>query len=261
MRFDEIINPIFRRLFAVGVNALFNKTAKVIDGSSTLELSKFLVDNNGLMADIFSSLDSEAAAEYLLICKESNIELYKDDRWKHLIDVAKQSTSSTLKIAAASHIDIESTIDTYKTVIKNSYYWNSNLESTIRAFIITDKTKYIDFIESDEFDSLAYQIRGHLYRISAKSDVITKRIARKIRSDASEKASLLGTREMITYFNQSLSEGKETNVVKHISQIYDTRHRDVAIELAKRLPKEQLVYMLGNQCEQARWLIDKRLTE
>lgn len=260
MKLDEIQNPIFRRLFIVGVNTLLNKTAK-IDVPLSLDIGKFLVDNTDLMADIFVSLDTEAAAEYLLMCKESMIELYKDDRWRLIIDTAKESNSSTLKIAAASHIDVDSTINVYKSVIKNSYYWNSNLESTIRAFIVTDRIKYIDFIESDEFDMLSYTIRGHLYRISAKSDVITKRIARKIRSDASEKASLIGAREMITYFNQSISEGKETNVVKHISQMYDTRHNAVAIELAKRLPKEQLVYMLGNQCEQARWLIDKRLID
>ena len=93
------------------------------------------------------------------------------------------------------------------------------------------------------FDSGA---RGPIYTSLARYNALTTKIARKIRSDTSERASGDGIFSILTNWN------KITNPQAYISQCVDTNYPDIALRLAKEIPIQFVTFMAGSQHNHAR---------
>lgn len=93
------------------------------------------------------------------------------------------------------------------------------------------------------FDSGA---RGPIYASLAKYNALTTKIARKIRSDTSERASSDGIFSILANWNNI------TNPQAYISQCVDTNYSDVALRLAREIPIQFVTFMAGSQHSHAR---------
>lgn len=115
-----------------------------------------------------------------------------------------------------------------------------------------DKVKL--FIDKTMSKSLGWKARSRLYKGIVYSGMLTKSIARKIRSDASEKASLNGLSAL--FESKELYEDFDEIVIKFC----DTTYPEVASKLASNLDKSLLLNMIGCQFYNAKNIVSRRLS-
>jgi hypothetical protein len=114
----------------------------------------------------------------------------------------------------------------------------------------------IDHIESVSFvKDISYGPRGNIFYAIASSGNLSKKAARKIRSDSSEEASMLGIRAI----SENISKFK--NAPEVLSQVMDTKHDSCATFLARNVAKEYLPFMVGCQDNSVRQIIVDRMSK
>lgn len=113
----------------------------------------------------------------------------------------------------------------------------------------------IDHVESIDFvKNIYYGCRGYIFSALASSGNLSKKAARKIRSDSSEEASMAGIRAI----SENISKFK--NAPEVLSQVMDTKHSTCATYLARNVAKEYLPFMVGCQDNAIRQIIVARMS-
>jgi hypothetical protein len=148
-----------------------------------------------------------------------------------------------------SWIDIELSLSTEEIspskMISKRYLSKSKIEDfsdfDVNCFdsIVARNPKLAQEVVEDtsfnkRFDSGA---RGPIYMSLAKYNALTTKIARKIRSDTSERASSDGIFAILSNWN------KITNPQAYISQCVDTNYPDIALRLARDIPIQFVTFM------------------
>lgn len=140
--------------------------------------------------------------------------------------------------------------------------WNpdySILSSYMRSYCLKDKDKAINFIkdtvDSADFSNFSYKMRRCFYCAVISSGSLTKQIARKIRSDASESVSSDAVKEL--FRNKNLYDNFNELVVKFA----DTRYSEVSRVLAEKLDKKMLTSLLGCNHHYTKQIISRRLSQ
>jgi hypothetical protein len=111
-------------------------------------------------------------------------------------------------------------------------------------------------VEDTEFTSkLSHTIRGEVFVALASVGCLTKKAARKVRSDSSEEASEMGVRAIADNIT------KFKNAAEVLSQVMDTRHTNSALYLARTVPKEYLPFMAVCQNQIVRETVVNRMQE
>jgi hypothetical protein len=114
----------------------------------------------------------------------------------------------------------------------------------------------IEAVEDTEFCSrVSYTIRAEIFSALASVGCLTKKAARKIRSDSSEEASNIG----ITAIANNITKFKNASEV--LSQVMDTKHHNSAMYLARTVPKEYLPFMAVCQDQDVRKVVVTRMQE
>lgn len=113
----------------------------------------------------------------------------------------------------------------------------------------------IDHVESIDFvKNISYGCRGYIFSALASSGNLSKKAARKIRSDSSEEASMAGIRAI----SENISKFK--NAPEVLFQVMDTKHDGCATYLARHVAKEYLPFMVGCQNNAIRQIIVDRMS-
>lgn len=138
---------------------------------------------------------------------------------------------------------------------KSSYKNPFDVE-LLRAIARRSTTGMIQSVEDTEFGSrLSHSIRGEIFASLASVGCLTKKAARKIRSDSSEEASEIGIKAIADNIT------KFKNAAEVLSQVMDTKHTNSAIYLARTIPREYLPFMAVCQNQGVRELVVNRMQE
>jgi hypothetical protein len=94
-----------------------------------------------------------------------------------------------------------------------------------------------------------------LYKSYIENGLLTKKTARKIRSEPSEAASLSGARALMD--NLELYSNSDELVV----QFVDTKYSDVAQYMAEKIPMSMISYLVGSEHWYAKQIVERRLMQ
>lgn len=97
-------------------------------------------------------------------------------------------------------------------------------------------------------------VRGDLYAEYIKAGFLTKKTARKIRSDSSAEASLAGVQALI--YSEKVYDSYDDLLLCFT----DSRHEIVVAELANSLPLHLISSLLGTDFSYAKTIIERRMT-
>ena len=137
--------------------------------------------------------------------------------------------------------------------IKRTYINNFDVE-LIKSIAIRNSEVMIQTVEDTEFvKNVSYTIRAKIYSSLAECGKLSKKAARKIRSDSSEEASDAGVRAIAANLK------KFDNAAEILSQVMDTKHYSSAKSLAESVPKEYLPFMAVCQDQRIRELVVARM--
>lgn len=113
---------------------------------------------------------------------------------------------------------------------------------------------FIDQIEGIDFASnVGYGLRAKIFEAIGETGHLTKKAARKIRSDASEEAASSGIRAIADNID------KFPNANEVLAQIMDTKYLGPARYLVQTIPRDLLPFMVVCQNQDIRKLIVERM--
>jgi hypothetical protein len=126
----------------------------------------------------------------------------------------------------------------------------------LKAIARRSTSGMIQSVEDTEFASrISHSLRGEIFASLASVGSLTKKAARKIRSDSSEEASDMGVKAIADNIT------KFKNAAEVLSQVMDTKHTNSAMYLARTIPKEYLPFMAVCQNQQVREIVVNRMQE
>jgi hypothetical protein len=112
----------------------------------------------------------------------------------------------------------------------------------------------IDQIEDIGFASaVGYDLRSAIYSVIAETGHLTKKAARKIRSDASEQAATIGIRTIAANIH------KFPNANEVLAQVMDTKYFAPAKFLAETIPRDLLPFMAVCENHEVRKIVVNRM--
>lgn len=269
----------------------FSKKEDVLEALSymgiTTELGSYsLLKNNN--RDLFFNdyvLDkyrevilNEAYLENIILhAAKEGINLYEQEKWKSILDEAyEQAVSGTTMLKKLStrssylemlivwkkDIDATSLFQKVFTIQKNSYYTSSLFDTISKILFERNPIDAKLIVDSEVFDSdekPSTGIRHGLYNYYIKSGFLTKKKARKIRSETSEHVSASCLKTLIDVSNENPS--LYPNINELIIQFSDTRYSDVQMTLAAYAPFGLICGFLGFTNPKAKNLIEKRMQD
>lgn len=175
-------------------------------------------------------------------------------RWNRLdtLDIASTYASSR----DSENINWRNIIST-RVLHKSKTDCYSNLDLILLEIAIKkDPKMLIEFVEDAEFFKLrGATARSSIYNRMILSGILTKKIARKIRSENSEGNSLESIKELVTH------SYLYPNFGEIISQVTDTNFSSVARYLAASLPINTLAFMAGTKFDDVRNIVVDRMTK
>ncbi len=137
---------------------------------------------------------------------------------------------------------------------KKSYISNYDAE-IINSIVARDPEFVLNQVEDQEFASrFSYPYRSKVYQALASCGKLTKKSARKIRSDSSEEASQAGIKAIA----ENLSKFDLPTEI--LSQVMDTKHYHSAKFLALNIPYEYLPFMAVCQDQSIRQIVVERIS-
>lgn len=138
---------------------------------------------------------------------------------------------------------------------KKSYISNYDAE-IIMSIVARDPDFVLKQVEDQDFASrFSYPYRSKIYQALASCGKLTKKAARKIRSDSSEEASQAGIKAIA----ENLSKFDLPTEI--LSQVMDTKHYHAARYLAVNIPYEYLPFMAVCQDQSIRNIVVERISK
>jgi len=210
-------------------------------------------------------------SEFINFALSSNINIYDRPRWKGMIDgwytsfqektaltPSNISRDNVVKLFAYKpDVDWEMVVYNYIDSNQASRY-SKGLWIAVEKLIEKDKSKFESIVDKYVFSSDSpppYPVRGDMYKYYIGAGLLTKKTARKIRSEASSEASVLGVRQLLD------SSEIYPNFEELILQFCDSKHADVIALLANRLPKHLLISVVATEFSWIKKTIDRRMQE
>lgn len=126
----------------------------------------------------------------------------------------------------------------------------------INAYTKRNKEKIISIIEDSEFqEKYFHHGRAAIYGAICQTGFMTKKAARKIRSDQAESASYAGSEAIISNIDKYIDK-KEI-----LAQLLDTKHIRSLRLFANNLPKDLLLFLAGCNEQEIMSIISQRMEE
>ena len=239
------------------VNSILNNICELVDDPSELdEVSKSII--------------------YGFLSENRSIDPLSIDKWRKDIEKSSESISSInpwvllnegrrrFNSQAIPHFSIYSNLllkkiswsDAGKLLSPMLRYNSETSRIIFSSWFEEDRLDYISFIEDKAFGKeLGWEVRGVVYNELITQGLLTKSYARKLRSEASSKASSSALSCLIK--NKDLY----SNYDELITQFMDTRHEDVASVLASKAPIHMLSFLLGSDFHWAKSTAERRFND
>jgi len=138
---------------------------------------------------------------------------------------------------------------------KFDFRGNELLDLSLNKILSLNQDFLIDFLHSTKICELSYATRLKIYRAAILSGIVDLRIARKMRSDASE---LVSHGCLVSLFE---SQEKYKNFSELVIQFADTRYRDVAYYLVEKVTDDQLPFLIGIKLNGPMKALEKRMSK
>ena len=135
-------------------------------------------------------------------------------------------------------------------------YSTTTSSYVLSEWVVESREGFVEHVESHCFGKIyGHKVRGVFYGALSASGFLTKKQARKMRSEASSAASLVGLDLLIK--NKDLYN----NYDELLTQFMDTRYEDVAHSLARNAPIHMISYLLGSEHYWAKSVAEKRFND
>lgn len=238
------------------------------------KIRKMLISYPDILSSRFDVIDnSESLNEVFVTAAKEEIDLYAIPFWREKIE----SLTSLLEddedrsrelwygqadymLSAASMIDDYDWNALFKAVSKFQMFNNYLRPSYVKIaknFASSNSEDLKKYAEEEIFFSkdkkLAYPVRGLMYKMYIEQGFLTKKTARKIRSDGSEDSSVSGVKALVE--NTELYSNSDELLL----QFTDSKYERVICELAENLPEYLLASIMGTQFYYAKRMIERRL--
>ena len=161
-------------------------------------------------------------------------------------------------ILAATFSDSFDWTKFFNAVTRLSYYSlrYSTSRTIVDNYAKTQSDGFHNFMSENIFSkSSIHEVRGFYYPYFIKHGYLTKKTARKIRSESSAAASVSGVNALFD------SKDKYSNFEELVTQFVDSKYPDVTYELAKRLPMDMVSYLVGCEHWHTKRTVEKRMEE
>jgi len=141
-------------------------------------------------------------------------------------------------------------------IVDSMQYDSATSSYILSCWVDEDSEDFIDHINEKAFGKVhSHKVRAQLYSALSKSGLLTKKQARKMRSDPSSHSSLSGLTSLIA--NSDLYP----NYDELLTQFMDTRYEDVAHKLAKSSPIHMISFLLGSEFYWAKSVAEERFNK
>jgi hypothetical protein len=267
-------------LFYKGLNDFFANSQSRLSDEDIAFADSLLINVLDLVDTPSSLLDMSKSVIFNYISKNDSSEAYNISSWKKEIDessnlISAENISSSHwdlfydhrrrfngehqphRALCANKISGARSWSSIGTSLASSMQYSSATSSFILSEWISQSGEgFVEYTESHCFGKvLHHKTRGVFYAALSGSGLLTKKQARKMRSEASSAASCLGLASLIK--NKDLY----SNYDELLTQFMDTRYEDVAHELAKNAPIHMISYLLGSEHYWAKSVAEKRFNE
>tara|TARA_A200000159_G_scaffold45863_1_gene42138 strand:+ start:1686 stop:2531 length:846 start_codon:yes stop_codon:yes gene_type:complete len=202
----------------------------------------------------------------------SNIDLSEKQEWLNLCEdisskISESDSNSILNgyedyaIEAASHqksFDWEPLFCKVYEAQKNRNYTYSSFRNILGKYASSNVDSFASFVSDEVFCSKSkpsYVTRSCLYSEYISQGLLSKKTARKMRSDGSSDASIAALKSL--FDNASSYENFDDLVL----QFSDSKYDDVVVYLAKNLPEYLLTSIMGTTSHWGKVELERRFRQ
>lgn len=250
---------------------------EVISGSQRLNVSfrplkDIIIENLESFPEVISMLDDED------ICYSIIEYVYDNDKDQELLKplssfIEKTTAPDMISIASImswndkagqklkllsmiKEFDWKDLFDQSVSWVADRRFYGENLKVVLKQAAIQHPDHFLSVVQDKIFGAkpFAYHVREVFYPAIISAGLLDTKMARKMRSDASESASLCAVRELLTCTDQ-----KYPNIDQLLVTFSDSKHQYVIRELADNMPKHLLSSLLGTQFQWLKPNIEKRM--
>ena len=158
----------------------------------------------------------------------------------------------------AASLNSEFDWSTYFDLTKTENYYSRSPTSCaiVNNYARCSPDSFIEYMNEDIFSkNVTHHKRGYYYSVFVKNGLLTPKTARKIRSDPSSNASLVGLKAL--FDSKDSYSSFEDLVIKFI----DSRYEDVTLHLAANLPIHMVSFLVGSDHWHTKRKVESRMEE
>ena len=275
----NLLEGLFRKksiktkLIEIGVDKLFLSSRYERPSKEMISLRKGLILHTSLLEEYDSAFSSvDHLSEFFKTAKEFGVDLYFIPFWKKKInesvskkiieehsysiwaDRKNEVFSAAAMIPGFDWMPLFSAIATHQA---SCNYVRPSYIKAVDGLIETSVDKFKEYAESEVFYSKGkrpgYAVRGALYDKYVSQGFLTKKTARKMRSDGAEDASLSGLKALVR------DKDLYSNVDELLLQFTDSKYEGVICYLADHLPEYLLTSIMGTEFYWGKRKLEDRL--
>lgn len=266
----------YRELLALGLETIFMPDRYGNRSKSAVARGKYFVSNHSdLFVNRIEHMDHKAQLNVLEAITESAFYLLKEKYWIKYLQgivsglsgyVAYKFMSESIGELFVVAVDLLSEItgeinwfELYLSVEKIALSAHARQSSTFEKFVsLTAKNipeELLKYVKAVAFKKKHLSVRAAAYIGIIKAGFLDEKIARRIRSDSSERVSTGCIKALFSVLDTY------DNKDELLGQFLDTRYDRVGLELVKNSPDKYLPFLVGVNGHEAKKLLEKRMNE
>ena len=262
------------KLIHRGIEHLFARAYRGYRVDDEIEkMRRMIIYHPDVLSNRYDAIDNcDSLNEVFSTAKRAEIDLYSIPFWKEKIEGLTASLKEDGKsrevwygqadymISAANMIEgydwkpLFNAVSVYQN--SNNYLRPSYVEIS-KGFAKSDSASFKEHVENQIFFSKegrpSYPVRGLMYKLYVEQGFLTKKTARKIRSDGSEDSSVSGLKALVE--NTELYSNSDELLL----QFTDSKYERVIGELVDSLPEYLLASVMGTPFYYAKQKLERRL--
>jgi len=235
------------------------------------KMRKFVISHPDIISDHYDAINNHTSLnEIFKSASEFEIDLYTIPFWKTKIDSLVKTIKDSARelyygnadyvVSAARMVpgfDWKGMFETISPYQVDNNYMRHPYSIIAREFSKTNPSDFKDYVNESIFYSKekkpAYPVRGLMYGLFVEQGFLTKKTARKVRSDGSEDSSMSGLKALTN--NLDLYSNSDELLL----QFTDSKYEHVVGHLADNLPEHLLPSIMGTDFYWPKRKLEQRL--
>jgi len=149
-------------------------------------------------------------------------------------------------------------MDLYRQFEKSVDYYryaNDNISRAVKLTLAKATEEFMEYVGRTEFKSIHMSMRMVVYVEVIRAGLLEEKIARRIRSDSSERVSSAAIEQLF----KSLDQYDKPDEL--VAQFFDTKYERVELELVSKSPDEYLPFLAGVKGSRAKYLLEEKMSK